>query len=347
MLIPGRTFSSSSYRYGFNGKENDNEIKGEGNQQDYGMRIYDPRVGRFLSTDPLTRSYPWYTPYQFSGNNPICFIDLDGAEPARPLNQNNAGDRAAYLTATTVFDIRNSLTNTALRISPTLEKSATVRLLEKGGITDKSMQAELLKNYVARVITIVDDAGVDNMGNIIQETRREWSLTARNSAGKEFLAAAMDVLTIASTVPSKGAPLLFAKGAEAVSISQLKKSFSLLYHVRRLSSIGVNNALSGVHALEDVVEAGRAFVGKNAKKIFTQGGRFEGWESADGLKRFRPSAYKQRQGSFQANFEQRTSIDVDWNKAEGAKSNMHVNTDRGFDFRKENMSTNTTTGSRN
>jgi hypothetical protein len=39
--------SSGSYRYGFNGKENDNEVKGAGNQQDYGMRIYDPRWGSF------------------------------------------------------------------------------------------------------------------------------------------------------------------------------------------------------------------------------------------------------------------------------------------------------------
>lgn len=37
----------SSYLYGFNGKENDNEAKDEGNEQDYGLRIYDPRIGRF------------------------------------------------------------------------------------------------------------------------------------------------------------------------------------------------------------------------------------------------------------------------------------------------------------
>ena len=69
------------YRYGFNGKENDNEVKGEGNQQDYGMRISDTRLGRFLSRDPLSASYPYYTPYQFAGNTPIQAIDLDGAEP--------------------------------------------------------------------------------------------------------------------------------------------------------------------------------------------------------------------------------------------------------------------------
>jgi len=79
--MPGRKYSpTSSYRYGFNGKENDNEVKGEGNQQDYGMRIYDPRLVKFLSVDPLTKSYPHYTPYSFSGNKPIWCVDLDGAE---------------------------------------------------------------------------------------------------------------------------------------------------------------------------------------------------------------------------------------------------------------------------
>lgn len=57
MLQPGRKYTFGSlYRYGFNGKENDNEVKGEGNLQDYGMRIYDPRLGRFLSVDPLIKN---------------------------------------------------------------------------------------------------------------------------------------------------------------------------------------------------------------------------------------------------------------------------------------------------
>jgi RHS repeat-associated protein len=68
------------YRYGFNGKEIDNEVYGAGNQQDYGMRIYDPRLGRFLSTDPITDEYPELTPYQFASNTPIQAIDLDGLE---------------------------------------------------------------------------------------------------------------------------------------------------------------------------------------------------------------------------------------------------------------------------
>lgn len=80
--MPGRKYSqpNSSYRYGFNGKENDNDVKGEGNQQDYGMRIYDPRLGRFLSVDPISNDFPYLTPYQFASNTPISAIDLDGLE---------------------------------------------------------------------------------------------------------------------------------------------------------------------------------------------------------------------------------------------------------------------------
>jgi RHS repeat-associated protein len=86
MMMPGRTYSNAGakYKYGFNGKENDNEVKGDGNQQDYGMRIYDPRLGRFLSVDPLYKEYPWYTPYQFAGNKPIQSVDVDGAEENSP-----------------------------------------------------------------------------------------------------------------------------------------------------------------------------------------------------------------------------------------------------------------------
>jgi RHS repeat-associated protein len=74
------SFLNGTYRYGFNGKENDNEVKETGNQQDYGMRIYDPRLGRFLSVDPLTKSFSMLTPYQFASNRPIEGIDLDGEE---------------------------------------------------------------------------------------------------------------------------------------------------------------------------------------------------------------------------------------------------------------------------
>jgi len=83
--MPGRQFNSPSYRYGFNGKEKTDEWNGNsGASYDYGFRIYDPRAGRFLSVDPLTKKYPELTPYQFASNTPIQAIDLDGLERATP-----------------------------------------------------------------------------------------------------------------------------------------------------------------------------------------------------------------------------------------------------------------------
>ena len=80
--MPGRKYSAGSgYRYGFNDKENDKDVSVSG--QDYGMRIYDGRLGRFLSLDPLAKKYPQYTPYSFSGNSPIWLIDKRGEEPDR------------------------------------------------------------------------------------------------------------------------------------------------------------------------------------------------------------------------------------------------------------------------
>ncbi|MCO6175372.1 DUF6443 domain-containing protein [Flavobacterium sp. NRK F10] len=79
--MTGRTFSSPLYRYGFQGQEKDDEIKGEGNSINYTFRMHDPRVGRFFAVDPLVYEYPWYSPYQFSGNRLIDMGELEGLEP--------------------------------------------------------------------------------------------------------------------------------------------------------------------------------------------------------------------------------------------------------------------------
>jgi RHS repeat-associated protein len=78
--MQGRSFSSGSYRYGFNGMENDNEIKGDGNSLDFGARIYDSRLGRWLSVDPIQSKFPDLTPYQFVSNSPLILVDPNGME---------------------------------------------------------------------------------------------------------------------------------------------------------------------------------------------------------------------------------------------------------------------------
>lgn len=62
-IMSGRQFSGQSqYRYGFNGKEEDDEFSGDNNVNDYGFRIYNPALGKFLSMDPLMKDFSSFGP---------------------------------------------------------------------------------------------------------------------------------------------------------------------------------------------------------------------------------------------------------------------------------------------
>jgi RHS repeat-associated protein len=85
MQLPKR-HGEDVYRYAFNGKEKDDELKGSGNSYDFGARMYDPRIGRWLKPDPLEYLAPSLSPYVFAANSPIVLIDPDG-EKEKPYEK--------------------------------------------------------------------------------------------------------------------------------------------------------------------------------------------------------------------------------------------------------------------
>jgi RHS repeat-associated protein len=79
----------SSYLFGFNGKERENEVYGEGNTYSFEARTFDSRIGKWLSLDPREREYPWQTPYAYFANCPITKIDFmgeGGNDVSLPIN---------------------------------------------------------------------------------------------------------------------------------------------------------------------------------------------------------------------------------------------------------------------
>ena len=156
MAMPGRKFNSSAYRYGFQGQEKDDEIKGEGNSVNYKYRMHDPRIGRFLSLDPLARDYPHNSPYAFSENRVVDGVELEGLEfkatgkgatfhPVTGLMLSTAQDQLTYtsvhpsLIHANNTDFNNNVDNVSSEAFPTdnsnASLTASVSLLYKGYAT--------------------------------------------------------------------------------------------------------------------------------------------------------------------------------------------------------------------
>ncbi len=86
-------YNANGHRFGFNGQEKDDEITGvTGSHLDFGARMYDSRIARFLSLDPRIKEFPYLSPYCFAANNPIRFIDENGEGPGD-------GRKQLYVTA--------------------------------------------------------------------------------------------------------------------------------------------------------------------------------------------------------------------------------------------------------
>jgi len=102
--MPGRN-GGEDYRHGFNGMERDDEIKGAANSLDFGARIYDPRLGRWLSVDPLHREFADQSPYKAANNCPVTFLDPDGLAEFLAITVNNKVTGRSY-TVIVVLDAK-------------------------------------------------------------------------------------------------------------------------------------------------------------------------------------------------------------------------------------------------
>lgn len=132
--MPGRNGSSDGYRYGFNGMENDDEWTGSGSQLDFGARVYDARIGKFLSVDPKAYIFPQQSPYCYAGNNPIAFIDYNGEGPVyyiihMQITEVN-GRNVVYMTVETVVNVK-VLNKSSLDISTASGQNLAYALTKK------------------------------------------------------------------------------------------------------------------------------------------------------------------------------------------------------------------------
>ena len=173
MLLVGRNWEGGSeYRYGFNGKESDKETYGDGNVYDCGFRIYNPRLGKFLSVDPLAKSFPWNATYSFAENQPIWAIDLDGLERKIIITRTYSyySETGAYQTVVTKSELiptsSGPLGDGTLNIN-VLENESFKTFADLNGVQhfDGDYSISTTTEYVAKNVD-----GTDGTATILSET---------------------------------------------------------------------------------------------------------------------------------------------------------------------------------
>ncbi len=97
------------YRFGFNGMEKDNDTYGEGNALDFGARIYDSRLGRWLSLDRLMSKYPFVNPYNGMLNSPLQYKDINGEDIILTIMGNDNKAKTAVIIKTDLVNITYNL----------------------------------------------------------------------------------------------------------------------------------------------------------------------------------------------------------------------------------------------
>jgi RHS repeat-associated protein len=97
---------SNAYIYGFNGMLKDDNLKGNGNSYDFGARIYDSRLGRWLSRDPHELRYSSMSTYNFAYNSPIAFNDLNGKDGTLTIDY--AANTITLKTTVNIYGAQNT-----------------------------------------------------------------------------------------------------------------------------------------------------------------------------------------------------------------------------------------------
>lgn len=171
--------SVGDYRYGYQGQEHDDEVKGKGNSYNFGARFYDPRVARWLSRDAKESKYPNQSPYHFANNSPNIFIDINGDENIIVIGSidKNAADEHKF--------INSGLKQLELRLENQSDEKTTIALYTV------DMSASDIQEVKDRVTKLrdegrnVDFVQIDGTENLVNYINSQTTTSANYTLARE------------------------------------------------------------------------------------------------------------------------------------------------------------------
>ena len=190
--------------YLYNGKELLDEDADLG-WYDYGFRDYDPQIGRFVQLDPLTDEYPYYTPYQFAGDEPIANIDRDGLEPIGATGIVKSVGGSIFIDAgAKSAEVVDAGTKTERLISTLSDAVVTAKLPAKLAASGLRSVLTSTVNITVNVVNLVDNVAIGKPSPVQQATleqRKRYTLIAHDQLdpahpliGGNFIQGAKDQL---------------------------------------------------------------------------------------------------------------------------------------------------------
>jgi RHS repeat-associated protein len=155
------TLFLSANNFGVDGKE-------RGSWLDFGARMYDPTIARWMSVDPLSELSRRWSPYTFVYNNPMVFVDPDGmfgdyyTEQGKYLGSDGIDDQKVYTadkaTTTTTKDAKgNETTTTTFDNSKEIGKVSD--FVDMNGKTISSDETK--KDLVGLAIYLRNEEGIE------------------------------------------------------------------------------------------------------------------------------------------------------------------------------------------